>query len=209
MEGAHMNAYLERYFSHVMQYHRCEFASSILESYILNYLNEIISCRASGENIPEAFGNLAFLYSKDDISISRVRNFVDSMLQIRIGISGYIAEHIGNFMEIVLYYKSELINFYLERIDSMKDVLSADNSSILSSAAVLPAVKKDICIVDILSNIQYPWRSYNLLASYYLYFNDNIKALNYSIKAIKSCPPELKKQYIEKRQHILDRINPI
>lgn len=202
-----MNAYLERYFNHVMQYHCSEFASSILEKYILNYLNEIMSCRASGENIPEAFGNLAFLYSKKDISLNRVKNFIDIMLQRRIGINGYIAEHIGNFMEIVLYYKSELINFYLERINGMKDVLSADNSSILSSAAVLPAVKKDIYIGDILSNIQYPWRSYNLLASYYLYFNENIMALNYSIKAIKSCPPELKQQYIEKRQYILERID--
>lgn len=201
-----MNFKTLRYLNHIIEHHNIEFACTMLENYSIKYVEDFLKGKNNGENIPEFFGELAFLYSKSEIDDLNIKRFIDKMLDSTLSINTYIAVHISNFLEIVLFYKSELINFYIEKVQKYRSCSDEDNISLLSSAVILPVIKNGGSVEDILPHIVFPWRSYFILANYYIYYNQNTAALNYAIKALKTCPDKLKNEYCERKKLILKRI---
>lgn len=197
-----MNINVLKYLKHTAENEDINFSSSLLQNYILGALKEFYQGTNKGESLPSALGELAFLYSKESINTDRITEFIEDMLNLITDSSQYIIEHIANFMDIVLVHNPQIINFYLYKLKKNKKVKD-DNAAMLYSSVIYSALEHKVDLKDTFRHIEYPWRSYFKLANYYFYYKDNTSALNYIIKAVKTCPLELKCEYIKRRDYIV------
>ena len=197
-----MNVNVLKYLKHAAECEDTNFSSSLLQNYILGSLKGFYEGKNKGESIPSALGELAFLYSKEDINTQRITEFIEDVFSILSNTNQYIIGHIANFMDIVLVHNPQIINFYLHKLKK-NDKVKGDSAAILYSSVIYSALEHKVDLRSTLSHIEYPWRSYFKLANYYLYYNDNTSALNYIIRAVKTCPVELKNEYTRKRDYII------
>lgn len=189
-----------------MNYYSSHESEKNLEDSTIKYIYEFIDGQNRGEDISHYFGELSFIYSKDEIQSINVEIFLMQILKTEIYLSKYFCNHIKNFMEIVLFYKPEIISSYLDMIRNIEYIEYEDNISIMESAVILPGYKNKIATDKILTQIMFPWRSYYELANCFLYYNKFLEALRYIFKAIATCPNELKNEYKKKSKYIINSI---
>ena len=197
-----MNVNVSSYLKHAAEYEDTKFSSSYLQKYVIGVLEELNQGKNKGEGLCHALGELSFLYSKKDICTEHIMQFVKVVLNTLSNSNKYIIEHVATFMENILVYNPEMIHFYLVKVKE-NNKINDDEAAMLYSSVIYSVLENKIDLKRILKHIEYPWRSYFRLANYCLYKNDNINALNYIIKAIKTCPVELKSEYIERRDYIV------
>lgn len=189
-----------------MNYYNLLVRERKLEETTIRYIYGFINEQNRGEDICHYFGELSFIYSKNEIQSINVETFLIQIFKTEIYLSKYFCNHFKNFMEIVLIYKPEIISFYLDMIRNIEFIREQDNISIMESAVILPCYKNKIGIDKILTEIMFPWRSYYELSNCFLYYNKFLEALRYILKAIASCPKELKNEYKRKSKNILNTI---
>ncbi|MFA9397237.1 MAG: hypothetical protein ACERKV_03110 [Clostridiaceae bacterium] len=195
-----------KYINHIIEHYDPKFASDILENYTISYINDFCSGKNIGQHLSEIFGNLAFLYSIKDVENENKISFVDRFFNATYSINSFLARHISDFFEIILSNDKELVNFYLDKLNSEDNTLFNDDRAILYKAVICPALNNELEIEEILKKIEYPWRSYYEMSSYFYYYNDNVAALKYIKQAIDCCPLSLKKEYLNKKKRIIDSI---
>jgi len=200
-----MNVNVLRYLKHTAECEDTNFSSGLLQKYVLGVLKEFYDGKNKGESLPSALGELSFLYSKKDINTQRITEFIEEVFGMLSNSNRYIIEHIANFMDIVLVHNPQIINFYLYKLKETNNI-NGDNAALLYSSVIYSALEHKVNLIDTLKHMEYPWRSYFKLANYYLYYNDNTTALNYIIRAVKTCPLELKGEYTKKRDYIISSL---
>jgi len=197
-----MNVNVLKYLKRAAESEDTNFSSNLLQNYILRFLKEVHQGKNKGESLPSALGELAFLYSKEGMDTQRITEFIEELINMLSDSNQYIIEHIANFMDIVLVHNPQIIKFYLHKLKENHRI-NGDNAAMLYSSVIYSVLENKVDLGITLRNIEYPWRTYFKLANYYLYYNDNTSALNYIIRAVKTCPIELKNEYIRKRDCII------
>lgn len=186
---------------------RCGFMSEkILSDEILKYIGDYYECRNSCEDLPQLMGRLALSYTKKAVPKEDIMNFLKQLARKIIVINCYWAERISNFMEIVMVHRMELMQEYVELVEDFKERADFDSMSILYRAVVIPCFRNRLDVNKVVRKFRYPWRSYELMACYNSYYNRNIQAIHCICKAVKTCPRELKEEYLEKKAHLLGSV---
>lgn len=193
-----------KYIDHIVENYDNIFGCEILERYILEYI-KISKKDNDASKLPKLLGELAVLYSDKSINKSNIKNFITKLIKDINHVNEFVITHIKNFFDIVIVNQPDLIFNYLDKINEELHDLSEDNISILSSAVVRGAMKLKLNINNLMLCIDYPWRSYCEISKYYWHFDNKDKALEYILKALKTCPQKLKDEYRFRRDSIISQ----
>lgn len=193
---------LERYLDNSKNSYDTAFLCDILENYTLSYIENYANGYNNGEEIVIILGQLAFLYKKDEIVSEKVIKFIDKIFNKLYYINHYLARHISNFIEIVSSKDVRIIESYILQVEKYNRYIEKDNVSILYKGCILPLLRKKMPVGEFVEKFKYPWRSYYELSHYYYHYDNGIASLKYIIKAIKTCPKDLLREYKIKREYL-------